>query len=257
MAGLVRNIAAGLLGSLALLHPRETQFVQGNLGAINSEIIIDCDGSASVSLDLRGVISMTIEVAGTVDGVNWTPIPLKPLNVAAKLYVSAVVGAPIVPGVWMGACSGFRKVRARVTAWTSGAAVATLTANTVMLDQSLDGMISTPTTILGTVGAITTLSIASPGAGLRNYITYLAINRFATALLTAGAAPVNVATTNLPNAMAFSFPAEAAAAGTLDRYREDFAYALMSSAQASATTFVAPATTGVVWRISAAYYVAP
>lgn len=255
MASLIRNIAAGILGSPTLLHPRETQWVQGTLGALNAEVITDCDGCASVALDLRGTLNMSVEVAGTVDGVNYIPIPLRPLSVAAKLYVAAATGT--TPGAWVGTCAGFRKVRARVTAYTSGAATATLAAGLAPLDQSLDGMISTPITILGTAGAAATLTIPSPGAGLRNYVTYVAFGRFANALLTAGAAPVTITTTNLPNAMAFSVPADAAAQGTLTALREDFAYPLMSTAQGTTTTFVAPLTTGVQWRLSAAYYVAP
>jgi hypothetical protein len=42
MASLVRNIVAGILGSPTLLNPRETQYVQGALGAINAEVVTDC-----------------------------------------------------------------------------------------------------------------------------------------------------------------------------------------------------------------------
>jgi hypothetical protein len=256
MASLVRNIAAGILGSPTLLHPRETQFVTGNLGAANAEIIADCDGSGAVSLDLRGTFNMTIEVAGTVDGTNWTLIPVRPVNAAAKIYVAAVTGT--AAGIWIGSCAGYRKVRARVTAYTSGAAAATLAANVGLLDQSTDGAI-TPllVTAVGASGAAVTLSIPTPGAGLRQYLTYLSVNRFAAALLTAAAAPVTVTTTNLPGALAFSFAADALAQGQIDRWREDFAFPMAASAQATATTIVCPATTGVIWRVTAGYYVAP
>ena len=240
----------------ATLHPREVVLGTGTLGALNAEVIIVCDGSGAVSLDLRGTFSMTIEVAGTVDGTNWTLIPVKPVNQASKLYVAAVTGT--AAGTWVGACAGFTRVRARVTAYTSGSATTTLSASVGLLDQSLDGLI-TPTlgTTVGASGAAVTLTIAAPGAGLRQYLTYLSINRFAVALLTAGAAPVTVTTTNLPGSLAFSFAADAAAAGTLDRWREDFAYPLASSAQNTATTIVCPATTNVIWRVSAGWYVAP
>lgn len=112
-------------------------------------------------------------------------------------------------------------------------------------------------TTVGTAGAATTLTLASPGAGLRHYLTYLSINRFATALLTAAAAPVTVTTTNLPGTLAFSFLAEAAAQGTLDRWREDFAFPVAASAQNTATTIVCPATPNVIWRVTAGFYVAP
>jgi hypothetical protein len=251
MAKLSKDLAAGPL------HPRETIFGTGNLGSIDAEVIIASDGCAAVALDLRGTFNLTVQVSGTLDGVNWTPIAVKPINQAAKLYVAAVTGS--VAGVWVAALPApYRQVRARVTAWTSGAAAATLVAATAMPDMSLDGLITPGIgTVLGTVGAAATLTLAAPGAGLRHYLTYLAINRFATALLTAGAVPVALTTSNLPGSLAFSFAADAAAQGTIDRWREDFAYPIAASAQNAATTIVCPATTGVIWRVTAGFYVAP
>jgi len=58
-------------------------------------------------------------------------------------------------------------------------------------------------------------------------------------------------------ALAFSFAAEAAAAGTLDRWREDFAFPVLTTTQNTATTIVCPATTNIIWRVTAGFYVAP
>jgi hypothetical protein len=250
MAKLSRDQDAGTL------HPRETLYVTGNLGALNAEIVEDCDGSTTISLDLRGTFSLTVEVAGTVDGTNWTLIPMRPINAASVAYVAAVAGS--AAGNWAGKCSGFRRVRARVTAYTSGSATTTLSAGACILDDTLQGYV-TPLigTTTGASGAATTLTITSAGAGLRHYITYVSIVRSATALLTAAATPVVVTTTNLPGSLAFTFGADAAAQGVDKIIREDFAYPLASSAQATNTTIVCPATTGVIWRVTAGYYVAP
>lgn len=240
----------------AVLHPRESLFTTGTIGAANAEVIADCDGSASVTLDLRGTFSLAMEVAGTVDGTNWTPIPVRPLNVASKLYVATVTGT--AAGVWVGSCAGYRKVRARCTAYTSGSATATIMANLAPVGGGLEGLVTNSIgTTIGASGAATTLTLAAPGAGLRHYLTYLSINRYAAALLTASATPIAATTTNLPGTLAFSFAADAAALGTLDRWREDFAYPIASSAQNTATTIVCPATTSVIWRVTAGYYVAP
>lgn len=239
-----------------VLHPREALSGAGTLGGINAEIFADCDGCGTVVLDLRGTFSLTVEVAGTIDGTNWTPIPVRPVNQAALSYVAAVAGT--AAGVWVGSCGGFRRVRARVTAYVSGSATATLMANLSLVDQSLSGQVTSGIgTAVGAAGAAVTLTLTSPGAGLRHYLTYLAINRFASALLTAAAAPVTVTTTNLPGSLAFSFAADAAAQGTLDRWREDFTYPIATSAQNTATTIVCPTTTGVIWRVTAGFYVAP
>lgn len=240
----------------AVLHPREAIFSTANLGSLNAETIIFSDGCGTVSLDLRGTFSLTIEVAGTVDGTNWTLIPMRPVNQAAVLYVAAIAGT--AAGTWRGECTGYRQVRARVTAYTSGSATTAIAANLGAPDPTLNTMLTRSIgTAVGASGAAVTLTLASPGAGLRHYLTYLSINRFATAVLTAAAAPVTVTTTNLPGSLAFSFAADAAALGTLDRWREDFALPIAASAQNTATTIVCPATTGVIWRVTAGFDVAP
>lgn len=243
-------------GGLVTLNPRETVFSTGILGSVNAEIIIPCDGCSTVALDMRGTFSLTAEVAGTIDGSNWTPIPIRMVNVAAIGYVVAAAGA--VAGMWVGKCAPFRSVRVRATAYTSGSATATLSASNGVLDGSLAGAV-TPVivTSVGAASAAVTLTLGAPGAGLRHYVTYLSINRFASAALTAAAAPVTVTTTNLPGSLAFSLAADAAAQGTMTPWGEDFAYPLAASAQNTATTIVCPVTTGVIWRVTAGYYVAP
>lgn len=249
MAKLSRDLSVGVL------HPRENLSVTGTLGAVNAEVITECDGAGVVSLDLRGTFSLTVELNGTVDGTNWILIPVR--SALGGAFVASVAGT--ASGLWQASCAGYKKVRARVTAYTSGGATATLlVSNSIFDDFAKNGNMTTVLgTTIGASGAATTLTLAAPGAGLRHYLTYLSINRFAAALLTAAATPIAVTTTNLPGSLAFSFAADAAALGTLDRWREDFAYPLMTSAQNTATTVVCPATTNVIWRITAGYFVAP
>lgn len=249
MAKLSRDLSAGNI------HPRENLFGVGNLAAVNAEIFAACDGSATVSIDLRGTFSMTVEISGTVDGTNWQLIPVR-LQTGGG-FVAAIVGS--VQSTWMASCVGFSRVRARVTAFTSGSATAVLMSSTALFDDyAKNGSVtSSITTAVGAAGAAVTLTLAAPGAGLRHYLTYLSINRFASALLVASATPVTITTTNLPGPLAFTRPAEAAAQGTLDVYREDFAYPIVSSAQNLNTTIVAGAATSVIWRLTAGFFVAP
>lgn len=249
MAKLSKDLSSGNL------HPRENLFIAGTLGALNAELQLSCDGCSTVAIDLRGTFSMTVAIQGSVDGTNWTLIPVRPQT--GGVYVLGITGTSA--GVWMASCVGFTKVRALVTAYTSGSATTVLSASTALFDDFARNGGCTPllVTATGAAGAAVTLTIPAPGAGLRHYMTYLSINRFAAALLTAAAAPVVVTTTNLPGSLAFSFAADAAAQGTLDRWREDFAFPLMSSAQNTATTIVCPLTANVIWRVTAGYYVAP
>lgn len=238
------------------LHPRETLYASGMLGAVGAEIIIATDGCATLTLDMRGTFSLTAELSGSVDGVNWTLIAVRLLAGGTPAYVAAIAGS--LPGVWSGSLFGYRLARVRCTAWVSGAAAATLAASLAPPDHSLAGMVTTSVaTVTAPAGSAATLTLPSPGAGLRHYLTYLSINRFAASALTAAATPVTITTSNLPGSLAFSFEADGAAQGTMVRWREDFAFALAAITTNSATAIRCPATTGVIWRITAGFYAGP
>jgi hypothetical protein len=250
MAKLSKDLVAGTL------HPRETLFLTGNFGALNAETIISADGAATVTVDLRGTFNLSVTVEASVDGTNWQMIPVRPMNTASTGYVAAIAGS--APGSWTGSLAGFRSVRARCTAYTSGSATCVIATNSAPLDQSLVGTATTSlATTIGSAGTATTLSLGAPGVGLRHYLTSISITRFASTVLTAGAVPVTVTTNNLPGALAFTFAADAAALGVADRWREEFAFPLVAAAQNAVTSVVCPAVPGVIWRVTAGYYVAP
>jgi hypothetical protein len=250
MAKLSKDLVSGTL------HPRETLFLSGNFGALNAETIVAADGAATVSVDLRGTFNLTVTVEATIDGTNWQMVPMRPLNGAATGYVAAIVGN--TAGSWTGSLAGFRLVRARCTAYTSGAAVCVIATNSAPLDQSLVGTVTTSlATTLGAVGVASTLNLGAPGVGLRHYLTSLSITRYATALLTASATPITVTTNNLPGALAYTFAADAAALGVADKWREEFAFPLAAAAQNAVTSIACPAVPSVIWRITAGFYVAP
>lgn len=243
--------------SIGNLHPRETIFASGNLGAINAEIIIPADGATSVMLDLRGTFNLTAQLLGTVDSVNWTPIPVKAMTQGGKRYLLSIAGSTL--GVWAGKISGYKSVKVIAIAYTSGTAQTVVMASNGMVEDAIDGQVSVDSgTITGAASAAVTLTLASPGVGLRHYINKVRVTRFAAAALTAAAAPIVLTTTNLPTAIAFSIPAEAAAQGTVYELLEDFGgKPLVATAQNTATTIVAGVVANVIWRISAYFYVAP
>ena len=239
-------------------HPRENILSSGNLAAANAELIIDCDGSSTIALDVRGTFVGTLEVSGTTDGTNYQLLPVRQLNAASVGYVASFTNTA-APGTFVAPNTGFDRVRVRMTAYTSGSATVVLCASNQQLDPSmLAGITTSAGTATAAAGTAVTLTLAAPGAGLRHYITSLSVVRFATAALTAAATPVVVTTTNLPGSLAFSFPADAALQGTV--YREELnlsSGALASSAQNTATTIVCPTTTNVIWRVNATFYAAP
>ena len=108
-------------------------------------------------------------------------------------------------------------------------------------------------TATAAASSIVTLIIPAPPAGQRIFIERISVTRFAAALLTAAATPYTVTTTNLNGSPAWDFDASAAAQGTIDRLVLSSAFPISSQTAASAVTIVGPATTSVIWRITAAY----
>jgi hypothetical protein len=238
-------------GRVAVLHPRENLFRTASLSSAAADTAIYADGCSSFTLTITGTFVATALVEGSNDGSNWFTVPILPYNAASTLWV---VSAAAV-GQWTGQNPGWSQLRVRVSAWTSGTVAYTLAAsNAAFLGGDVANSVGTAT---GGAAATVTLTLVAPGAGLRQYLTGLRIERHTSALLTAGTTPVIVTTTNLPGSLAFSIPADAAAQGSIYRAVEDFARPLAASAQNTAVTIVAPATTAVIWRLTAYYRVAP
>lgn len=246
MAKLSRDLSSGNL------HPRENVFASGSLAALNSEVLVAVDGSQLVSLDLRGTFSGTVSIEGTVDGINYVTLPLR--GAAGPQYAAGAT----LPGVYHAPCAGFRTIRARMSAYTSGVATTVLLATTGFLDDRMIGeSYNLAVTTTAAAAAAATLTLPAPGAGLRQYLGSIRIERHAAALLTAAATPVLVTSTNIPGTPTFSIPADAAAQGSAYEKIIDLNRAVAASAQNTAVTVVAPATTGVIWRLTAYYYNAP
>lgn len=227
-----------------------------SLSALNAEAIVDLSGQAVVMADLRSAaLNMTIVFEGTIDGTNYVAVPA--FDTQASAYVASVVSTTTLSKQYALTATGFKRVRVRVSAFTSGSVTVALrgtladfiinTANIPVLSASVTAAANTAAT----------LTLAAPGAGLRHYITGIEITRNATAAL-AGSATLVITTTNLPGSLAWSVGNAMAAGGTQIDVNRDFPQPLQASAQNTATTIVAPIPgLAVLWRINAYYYVAP
>ena len=91
MAKLSRDLSSGTL------HPRENISGSGALGALNAEILINADGASTVSFELRGTFSLTVEIAGSVDGTNWTLVTVR--SNSGGSYLAAAAGT--AAGAWV------------------------------------------------------------------------------------------------------------------------------------------------------------
>ena len=237
-------------------HPREGIIGSGALAALNSAISpVKADGANTASLVITGTYVGTIAVEGSIDGTIWDVIPVKPIN-AGGIYALTLASAAV--GRWAGPVGQFVWIRARMTAFTSGFANVTLVAETGLSDVVVvPKAAGYAATVTAATGVAATLTLPAAGVGLYHYITHIRLQRHTSALLTAGSAPVVVTTANMPGSMAYSFQADASPQGTMYEQVIEPTNPIRSVTANTATTFVMPATTGVIWRASAHYYIAP
>jgi hypothetical protein len=240
------------LNSTNLERPRTDVRTSGSIGILNGEVALALNGETTATIDMRtAAFSGTITIQGTIDGTNY--ITLSAFNPLTELWITTFTAAGqwVLPNI-----AGFKSIRCIATSYTSGAATVTLNASIGKTASILKPIPANLTgTAVGTSGAAVTLTISSGGAGLYHYLCYLRIDRFAVALLTAGATPVTVTTTNISGSIAFSLPADAAAQGTIYTQEISPSNPIKSTTAGTNTTIVCPATTNVIWRVTAVYYV--
>lgn len=219
------------------------------LAAVNAETVIDVAQETSAVIDVRGSFTATMIAEISFDGTNYQQYPI--FNPVTELYVVSITAA----GQFVLALPpGSKKARVRMTAFTSPATVTFRAANAQGFIYSKD-IPASMVSATGAAAAGVTLTIPSAGAGLFNYLTALQITRFAAAVLTPAATPVLVTTTGIIGTPTFSFPADAAAQGTVSTQQFDFSKPIKGTATATTMTIVCPVTTGVIWRVNAAFYI--
>lgn len=152
--------------------------------------------------------------------------------------------------------SGFRRVRIRISAYTSGNITVSARA-TESQYHTYARLVPSTLHVTATAAANTaaTATLPAAGQGLHHYITYIDLTRSATAAL-AGTATLNHTTTNLPGNPIWTVGNAMAAGGT----QIDLHYApttpLKSTTANTATTIVMPAAgAAVINRINVSYYV--
>lgn len=109
-------------------------------------------------------------------------------------------------------------------------------------------------TVTAAVNTLTTLTLPAPGAGLRQYLTSVQVVMYSTAARTGNATPVLVTPTNLP-ALTLTFPS-AGAVGTITEQKFEWPKGLKATNANTNVTVVGPATTNVIWRMNATYFIA-
>lgn len=105
-APLVEDAASSVLETL-----------QNAAAATGNGTAIDVKGQRSLVLDVTGTFVATVTFEGTIDDSNWVAIGLKTAADAAAVTSATAVGMFKLPQD----LDALSQVRARVSAWTSGA----------------------------------------------------------------------------------------------------------------------------------------
>lgn len=249
----------------AVVPIRERREASGSFNVNGAEVVFDVNGDESVTwFGASTAFIGTIEFDGSVDGTNFRPLPAYPLAVSSVGGTIPQSGQPLLTiglvaantsVVYVQPCGQFRKVRCRVTAYTSGTLAVTANADTQ--PSANIAVLAKPSTLLitntGAASAAVTATLPAV-AGLRHVVDFIQITRSATAALTAAAAPMLVTTTNLPGTPVATFGSDAGGIGVDKTIELNFGgTGLAATSLGTATTVVAPVYTGVIWRITVAY----
>lgn len=233
------------------------------LGSLNAEVVMDLNGQQTVTFDVRTAAgALTFLWEGTIDGVNYMALPafvafqLIGATAAAEAYIPSVVVATTTSGIYTVGVTGFRRVRLRVSAYTSGnitVAARGSIADLIVFAKNLPTTLHVTVTAAAAAGA--TITLPSAGAGLFHYITNIHLTRNATAAL-AGTATLVITSTNLPGSPAWSVGNAMIAGGSQLDLNYTPETPLKSLLAATATTIVMPAPgAAVLWRGNCSYYI--
>jgi hypothetical protein len=233
------------------------------LGALNSEVAMDLAGAATAIFDVRTAAgALTLVFEGTVNNVDYFTLAAFATNqllaaaLLAEQFVPSVIIATTTSGQYVIEVSGLRRVRARVSAFTSGTvavAARASRADAIVYARAVPSTLHVTVTAAANTAA--TITLPAAGVGLFHYITHIHLQRNATAALV-GSATLIATTTNLPGNPAWSYGNAMIIGGT----QLDLNYApttpLKSSLANTATTIVIPAAgAAVLNRGNCSYYV--
>jgi hypothetical protein len=241
----------------------DARTTSATLAALNAETVMDLAGTATVTYDVRTAAgNLTYLWEGTIDGTNYFSIPafcnfqLLVAAATAEQYVPSVVVGTTHSGSYTVGVPGLRRIRLRVSAYTSGNITVSArgsTADLLIYGRPLPAILHVTATAAANAAATATLPAA--GVGMFHYITSIELWRNATAAL-AGTATLIHTSTNLPGTPAWSVGNAMAAGGT----QLDLSYAPASPlkslvANTNTTIVMAAGGAAVLNRVNVSYYI--
>jgi hypothetical protein len=252
------NEFQGLIDRIGGQVETDARALTQNLSALNAETLIDVNGANTVTVHVTGTFVASLIVEGSVDGVTYPATPMPMLSPSTGQYVTSTITATAT--LVQVHCAGFKRLRVRVSAYTSGTAIVGLRGASGLARLVADQIPSSACqTVTAAVNTLTTLTLAAPAAGLFHYIDSIVVQRHVAVAVAAGAAaPVIITTTNLTGAPSFDTSVKVQNLGENDTVLNvQFPRGLKATAAAAATTIVAPANASYIWKITAAFRVGP
>ena len=217
------------------------------IAALNANLILPTTGCACLSFAITGTWVGALTFQYSLDGINWTSDT--PLENVSGTYITQTT----TNNSYIATVAAHRFYRIIATAWTSGTASIVYFASSTPVDlKVLLPATRLAVTTTAAAGVAATLTIPAL-AGQFHYITSLKMLLYSAAARTGAAAPIIITTTNINGALAFTFDT-AGAIGTNVIQEAVVSMPLRSSALNTATTIVAPAVVGGIWRITATYF---
>lgn len=228
----------------------------GTIVALNGTVVVNAQGTYTVTAAITGTFVATVVIEGQDASGAWNSLPMylvTPSVPYSSQFSTTTTGVFVVTG------GGYASIRARASAYTSGtiniAFNASLGQQTIASSQLgswsvKDADTAFVVTTTSATGVAATLTIPA-ATNQFHFIDSLEITAYSTAARTGVVTPILVTSTNL-SSMAWTF-ATAAVIGSTDRQLQFFPKGIKSTTVNTVTTIVAPATTGIIWRLTATY----
>lgn len=224
------------------------------LGALSADVLMDINGKASAVFEIRAAaMNATLVFEGTVDGTNYYTLPAFVDD--TETQTAAVIITTTHAVRYDVASTGWRRVRCRVSAYTSGNCVVTGRASEAAIIIYNKPIPATLHQTATASNAIATATLPAAGAGMFHYITAIHMMRASTAAVV-GTAVLTHTSTNLPGNPAWTVGNAIAVGGQINDFDYEPSNPLKSSTANTATTIVMPAAgVGVSNRINVSYYI--
>ena len=253
------NEFRGYLDALTGNTVTDARTISAVLGALNAETFIDLNGDGICSIDVRNGANATLTFVfeATIDNANYFPIPAVD-NQTESVVESVALAAAQITKIYIAGVSAYRRVRVRISAFTSGNITVSLRssrADYAIYAKPFPSQLHV--TAVAAVNTALTATLPAPGIGLYHYITRFELRKQYSVVGVAAGAGVIITSTNLPGNPAWNTEQNATAAGAnVPVINENYAGNPLKSLVANtATTFVAPAQLQTIWRWNVSYFV--